>query len=81
MQGVEGLKVSEAAVRAKFGNEVLVLAKEVYEFAVNYPVDWEENALTESLLDIIRAATKAKYPFLDAETEWLVGYRFAFFRK
>lgn len=53
----------EPLVAATYGPEVLALAKEVYAFAQNYPVDWQTTTLAD-VLAALRLAVQAKYPFL-----------------
>lgn len=51
------------AVEAEYGPEVLSLAREVYDYAVNYPVDWSRETY-EGALGAVRAAVARQYPFL-----------------
>jgi hypothetical protein len=53
----------EPVVAATYGPDVLALAKEVYAFALNHPVDWQTTTLVD-VLAMLRLAVQAKYPFL-----------------
>ncbi|RZK31372.1 MAG: hypothetical protein EOO63_04350 [Hymenobacter sp.] len=67
----------EAAVAASYGAEVLALAKEIYAFALNYGVSWQEVTLAEAIAGVQRALQQA-YPFLSDAVGWRLANHFAF---
>ncbi|MDQ2793385.1 MAG: hypothetical protein M3Y12_05185 [Bacteroidota bacterium] len=71
----------DAIINSKYGADTLTLATEIYEFAVNYPVDWTTMKLDEALLETVRAAVKHRYPFLDAQTVRQLASYFAYLWK
>lgn len=81
MYGQDFPEDREAVARQKAGPEAFVLAKAVYDFVIEYPVDWSITPLTASLITEVVQATKSKYPFLSKEELNAMGNRFAFLNK
>jgi len=81
LMSISGFKESREAAAKKSGSEEFVVAKEVYDFVANYPVDWSTTHLTNKLIDSVRVAAKNKYPFLADITVWRLGNHFAYLWK
>ena len=67
----------EATVAVTYGAAVLALAKEVYAFALNYGVNWQETTLPEAMADVQRALQQA-YPFVSDAVGWRLANHFAY---
>jgi len=67
----------EALVARSYGAVTLALAKEVYAFALNYPVNWQTTTLADALA-ALRLALQVKYPFLTPDRVQQLGNHFAY---
>ena len=74
-------KRKDTTISTKYGADTLQLAAEIYAFAIDYPVDWVTMKLDEDLLEVVRAAVKSKYPFLNEQTVWQLASYFAYLWK
>jgi len=72
---------SREAAANQQGPEAFAVAKSVYDFVVNYPVDWSTTLLTDELINSVRMAVKSNYPFLPDKTIWRLGNHFAYLWK
>jgi len=65
------------AIKAKYGNETLSFVKEIYDYAVNYPVDWSSETYAAAI-DKVRDSVKQNYPYLDENSVRIIGICFAY---
>lgn len=67
----------EPVVAATYGADVLGLAKEIYAFALDYVVNWQEVTIPEAMASMQRAVQQA-YPFLSDVMGWRLANHFAY---
>jgi hypothetical protein len=59
LMSVGGNKANREAAANQQGEEAFAVAKKVYDFVVNCPVDWSTTSLTDELIDNVRKAIKS----------------------
>lgn len=81
LMSISGSKASREVAAKQHGVAAFAIAKEAYDFVVNYPVDWNTMTLSNELLDSIKLAVRSKFPFLTDEVIRKLGYHFAYLWK